>query len=59
MSLCSWLWLVLIPIIEVVEALRISKMLLRKEETYVKLNSTSYFKTPQSIILCEAFQVMW
>lgn len=34
-------------------------MLLRKEETYVKLNSTSYFQTPQSIILFKVFQDMW
>lgn len=59
MSPCSWLWLVLIPILEVVGTLRISKMLLRKEETYVKLNSTSYFQTPQSIILFKVFQDMW
>lgn len=59
MSPCSWLWLALILIIEVVGALRISKMLLRKEETYVKLNSTSYFKTPQSSILVKVFQDMW
>lgn len=59
MSPCSWLWLALILIIEVVGALRISKLLLRKEETYVKLNSTSYFKTPQSSILVKVFQDMW
>lgn len=44
MSTCFWLWLFSIPILEVVGTLRVSEVILRKEESNIKTNSTSYLK---------------
>lgn len=40
-STCSWLWLLLTLILEVVGTLKISKVILRKEETCTKISSTN------------------